>query len=160
MHRFRLPLIVAALAVVGVVGVILLRTYVWSKWDPAAPTAADLDLLEMLIRQEVAGNSTHPDVYFVAFGDDTDPPPEFLHRLDDLGVPVKPVSDADVGMWEIRDRATGRIGWLVHARIIRWIGRDRARVECGTSLGGSGHYSRGTASTNGDFHEHMHADYD
>jgi hypothetical protein len=160
MRRFRLLVIAGVVVVVTALGVILLRTYVWSKWDPAAPTATDLDLLEVLIRQEVAGNSTHPDVYFVAFGKDTDPPPEFLRRLDDLGVPVKPVSEADIGMWEIRDRATGQIGWLVHARIIRWISRDRAKVECGTSLGGSGWYSHGTASTNGDFHEHMHANYD
>jgi hypothetical protein len=50
------------------------------------------------------------EVYFLSFGDSTDPNPEFMRRFSDFKIPVKPIS---AGVWRgmlIYDKVSGEGG--------------------------------------------------
>lgn len=84
---------------------------------------------EMLIRTAISFRAW-VDVWFIDFGDEKDPPPDFLNRFDDLEVEIKGVSEASVSQTGyVKDRRTGRDGYIVRAQIIRWLDQDTAEVE-------------------------------
>ncbi len=74
-------------------------------------------------------------VIFIDYGDrerPAGPPRAVLESLAGLGFPVKPVSQAKMvkpGLW--MDAATGDDGWVVSAKVTRWLGRGAAEVEVG-----------------------------
>jgi hypothetical protein len=92
-------------------------------------TEKDLALREMLFRYAMRGPKGE-QVWFIDYGKGEDPPPNFLRRFTDLPDPVRNVSEAEKGSLGVRDPETGKIGYIVHARIIRWIDENTAEVEC------------------------------
>jgi len=96
----------------------------------------DLAVREMLFRLLI---SSRPwvGVWFIQygssdFGDRQDPPPDFLKRFSDLEVEVKGVSSMELGSGRtVRDRATGKRGFVAYARVVRWIDSSTAEVVFG-----------------------------
>lgn len=97
----------------------------------------DRAVREMLFRLLI---SRRPwvEVWFIQygnsdFGDRQDPPPDFIKRLSDLEVEVKGVSSmVESGSGRtVRDRATGKRGFVAYARVVRWIDSSTAEVVFG-----------------------------
>lgn len=68
------------------------------------------------------------EVYFLAFGDSTDPNPEFMRRFSDFKIPVKPIS---AGVWRgkfIYDKASGEGGAAFHVKEIFMFNQDEGEV--------------------------------
>lgn len=92
-------------------------------------TEKDLALREMLFRHAMNAPKGQ-QVWFIDYGNGKDPPPKFLKRFTDLQDPVKSVSEAEKTRFGgIRDPETGKKGYIVRARIIRWIDENTAEVE-------------------------------
>jgi len=68
------------------------------------------------------------EVYFLSFGDSTDPNPEFMRRFSDFEIPVKPIS---AGVWRgklIYDKASGEGGAAFYVKEIFMFSQDEAEV--------------------------------
>jgi hypothetical protein len=68
------------------------------------------------------------EVYFLSFGDSTDPNPEFLRRFSDFKIPVKPIS---AGVWRgrlIYDKVSGEGGAAFYVKDILMLSQDEAEV--------------------------------
>ena len=92
-------------------------------------TEKDLSLREMLFRHAMRAPKGE-QVWFIDYGHGKDPPPNFLKRFTDLPDPVKNVSEVEKDKsGSVRDPETGKRGYIVQARIVRWIDKDTAEVE-------------------------------
>ena len=68
-----------------------------------------------------------------------DPSDAFLERFSDLPVTIKKISDAIVpaplDFEDVRDRETGRAGWVVRARVALWLDERTAQAEYAVTSG-------------------------
>jgi len=68
------------------------------------------------------------EVYFLSFGDSTDPNPKFMSRFSDFKIPVKPIS---AGVWRgrlIYDKVSGEGGAAFYVKDIFMLSQDEAEV--------------------------------
>ncbi len=76
------------------------------------------------------------EVFFISFGDSTDPNPAFMRRFSDFKTPVKPIS---AGVWRgtlIYDKVSGEGGAAFCVEKISMLGQDEAEVEAVIHPGG------------------------
>lgn len=91
----------------------------------------DLAIREMLLKYVIKNHvSEQIKIWFISFGNKTDPPAGFLQRFADMPIPVKNVSDVAIHpRTRVRDAKTGLEGAIATARIIRWLDPMTAEVE-------------------------------
>lgn len=102
---------------------------------PSPESEKDLAVREMLIRY-VISRRPWVELWFIDYGDGDsanmqDPPASFLKRFSDLPVTIKGVSSMNDDKVFVRDRETGKDGWRVYARVVRWLDDTTAEVKFG-----------------------------
>lgn len=119
---------------------ILTCLFLFGCASPQLPAVADHDnIAEVVFRhmcqpepvEKDVGHSVHREheVYFLSFGDSTDPNPEFMRRFSDFKTPVKPIS---AGVWRgmlIYDKVSGENGAAFYVERISMLSQDEAEVE-------------------------------
>lgn len=100
-------------------------------------SSKDFDVIEAAFRYQFTHNTsgiqTNAQVFFIALGNDTNPPTKFLSRFKNNTPPVKPASEAGHNKKKgdrVIDAKTGQEGLLFTHLEIKWINEKKAEVTC------------------------------